>query len=223
MTTEIPAPIKPLLRGWLHLISFFLAVPAAAVVIASAETGRARLAAVIYGIGLVGVFGVSAMYHRGRWGEVSKRRWGRADHATIFVMIAGTYTPFCLVALDGWTANVMLVVAWSGAAAGIVLALRKGDAARRAKGVLYMALGWSIVIVLPELAGRLDAPDLWLLMAGGLLFSLGAIAFALRWPDPFPRHFGYHEVWHVFVVAAAACQLVAVSSVISQAGSGGGA
>ena len=208
---EIP---KPLLRGWLHLVAGVLVAPVAIWLVARPGPAEGRAAAAVYAVGLVGVLGVSATYHRGRWGPVWRRRLQCADHATIFVMIAGTYTPICLLVLDGWFGTALLITAWSGAALGAVLAYRNTRRSAWARSALYIALGWAIVIAVPQLVSRLDGGDLALLGAGGLLFTVGAISFATRWPDPLPRHFGYHEVWHVFVVAAITCQLLAVESIV---------
>jgi hemolysin III len=208
---------RPLLRGWLHLVCFFLAIPAGVLVVAAAHSTRARWGAVVYAIGLVALFGVSGSYHRGPWSEAMRRRMQRLDHATIFVMIAGSYTPLCLVALQGWLAPAMLVAAWVGATIGVVLAFRPGARTRIARGALYIALGWVSVAATPQLLDRLTATQLLLIGIGGVLYTVGAIFLATKWPDPFPRVFGYHEVWHVLVVAAVACHFVAISSVVSSA------
>jgi hemolysin III len=205
---------KPLLRGWLHLVCFFLAVPAAVWVVLGATAARARVGAVLYAIGLVALFGVSGIYHRGRWGTAWRRRMQRLDHATIFVMIAGSYTPLCLLALHGWIAVLMLVVAWAGATVGAVLAWQTGRRSKVVRNGLYVALGWAALVAMPQLVAHLDAVQFALIAVGGLLFTLGAVSLATRWPDPFPRVFGYHEVWHVLVVAAVVCHLIVISSVV---------
>jgi hemolysin III len=205
---------KPLLRGWLHLVCFFLAIPAGIVVISLADGTAARVGAVVYAVGLVALFGVSGIYHRGRWSQEWRRRMQRLDHATIFVMIAGSYTPLCLVALQGWVAPVMLVAAWVGATIGVVLAFQGGRRSRIAKGTLYIALGWVSVFATPQLVSHLAPAELVLIAVGGVLYTVGAVFLATRWPDPFPRVFGYHEVWHVLVVAAVVCHFVAIASVV---------
>lgn len=205
---------KPLLRGWLHLICFFLAIPAGVSVIALAESSSARVGAVIYAIGLVALFGVSGFYHRGRWSPAWLSRMKRLDHTTIFVMIAGTYTPICLTVLNGWVAVTMLAVAWLGAAFGGVLAWVPGSKSRTMCSAMYIVLGWAVVLATPQLVARLTVGQLVLIGIGGALYTGGAITLATRRPDPFPRIFGYHEVWHVAVVVAAACQLVAIASLV---------
>lgn len=206
---------KPLLRGWLHLVCFFLAIPAAVLVVLAADTTKARWGALVYAIGLVALFGVSGTYHRGRWSHEARRRMQKLDHATIFVMIAGSYTPLCLLAIRGWTSPLFLGFAWLGASVGVVLAFRGGRRSRIAKGVLYIALGWVSVGAMPQLVENLSLTELVLIGVGGVLYTVGAIFLATNWPDPFPRVFGYHEVWHVLVVAAVVCHFIAISSVVS--------
>ncbi len=207
---------RPLLRGWLHLVCFFLAIPAGVLVILQADGAKARWGAVVYAIGMVLLFGVSGSYHRGRWSQAARKRMQQLDHATIFVMIAGSYTPLCLVALQGWVAPVMLVAAWVGATVGIVLAFTGGRRSRIAKGTLYIALGWVSVAATPQLVRHLSVAELVLIAVGGVLYTVGAVFLATRWPDPFPRVFGYHEVWHVLVVAAVVCHFIAIASVVSE-------
>lgn len=210
-------PIPPLLRGWLHLVCFFLSVPAGGAVIAAGSSGRARLAAVVYAIGMTAMFGVSAAYHRGRWSFAARRRMRRTDHATIFVMIAGSYTPLCLLALGGTTGTVILVAVWAGAALGFLFALT-GIAEKAVLGLLcYIGLGWAMVIALPELSRQLSGTEVTLLFAGGVLYTLGGVVLGTRWPNPSPRWFGYHEVWHTMVVLACACHYVTILSVVRAA------
>ena len=205
---------RPLLRGWLHLVCFFLAIPAGALVVALASSLEGRIAALVYATGLVGLFGVSGTYHRGRWSDARRRLMQRLDHGTIFVMIAGSYTPLCLLALRGWVAPAMLAIAWVGAVAGFVLSFSSGRVSRIMRGTLYIALGWASLLVGPELLRQLSVAELVLIATGGVLFTVGAIFLATRWPDPFPRVFGYHEVWHLLVVAAVVCHFVAIASVV---------
>ncbi len=220
--SDIPAAVvtlaKPLLRGWLHLVCFFLAIPAGVLIIALASSPRARVGAAIYAAGLIALFGVSAAYHRGPWSPIWRRRMQRLDHLTIFVMIAGSYTPLCLLVLRGWVAVATLVTAWAGAVLGGVLAWSEGRRGTTLRSGLYIALGWFALAAMPQLVRHLSPAELVLIAVGGLLFTVGAIFLATRWPDPFPRVFGYHEVWHTLVVAAVVCHLVAIGSVIHGAG-----
>jgi hemolysin III len=206
---------KPLLRGWLHLVCFFLAIPAGVLVIALGSSLQARIGASVYAVGLVALFGVSGLYHRGNWSDRSRRFMQKLDHGTIFVMIAGSYTPLCLVVLHGWVAVAMLTVAWTGALAGFILSFTGGRVSRIARGTLYIVLGWVSVIAAPQLLQGLSLDQLVLIAVGGVLFTVGAIFLATNWPDPFPRVFGYHEVWHVLVVAAVVCHFVAITSVVA--------
>jgi hemolysin III len=209
------APVKPLLRGWFHLVCFFLAIPTAVLVVALADSARARVGAVVYAFGLIALFGVSGFYHRLPWSPRWLTRMRRLDHSTIFVMIAGSYTPLCLLVLDGWLSVAMLVTAWAGAIGGAVLAWTPGPRTSVARSALYIVLGWVACIAGPQWVRNLSVAELVLIAVGGVLFTLGAITLATRWPDPSPRVFGYHEVWHAFVVAAVVCHAVAIGSVIS--------
>jgi hemolysin III len=203
-----------LLRGWLHSLCFFLAIPAGALLVLHAGSTRARLAAGVYAVGLCALFGVSAAYHRRRWSVEGRRRMKRADHGVIFVMIAGSYTPICLLTLRGDGGGRYLLAAWLWAAVGLGLAAA-GIAERRFVGAAcYGGMGWLISIALPALSRHLSVSALVLLLAGGALYSVGALVLGTRWPDPAPRVFGYHEVWHVMVVAAAACHYLAIFSVV---------
>jgi hemolysin III len=206
---------QPLLRGMIHLCTVPVAVVAAVALVSVAPTTTARVGAVVYGVAVCALFTVSALYHRVRWYWVAHSRMRRLDHGTIFVMIAGTYTPLCLLVLDGATRIVLLSVIWVVAAASFVLSVA-GVAERRpvAKSACYVGLGWIGVVVLPQLVGRLDSAQLLLIAAGGALYSVGAICLATQRPDPFPATFGYHEVWHTAVVLACACQYAAILSLV---------
>jgi hemolysin III len=218
VTVDAPANLvapAPLLRGWLHLVCFFLSIPAGALLVLHASEGRARVGATIYAVGLTALFGVSAAYHRPRWTPKWRARLKRLDHGTIFVMIAGTYTPLCLVVLGGVVGTVMLVSVWAGAIAGVVLAA-VGIAERRyIGGTCYVALGWVAVAAAPTLVQRLTGTELSLVIAGGVLYTVGVFILGAKRPDPFPRVFGYHEIWHVMVVVAAICHFIAIQSVIT--------
>lgn len=208
-------PVKPLLRGWLHLACFFLSIPAGVALIMRASAGRAQVAAVIYALGLTALFGASAAYHRPRWSPKWRLRFKRLDHGTIFVMIAGTYTPLCLVVLGGVLGTAMLVSVWAGAIAGVVLAA-VGIAERRVIGAAcYVGLGWVAVAAMPALVQHLSMTQMGLIVAGGVIYTVGVCILGVKRPDPFPRVFGYHEIWHVMVVAAAICHFIVIQSVIT--------
>ncbi len=207
-------PLPPLLRGWIHLVCFFLSVPAGALVIAGAGSGRGRLAALVYATGMTAMFGVSAAYHRGRWSPAGRRRMRRTDHGTIFVMIAGSYTPLCLLAIEGTTGTVVLTTVWVGAGLGFLFALT-GVAEKAVLGLLcYIGLGWGALVALPELSRRLSGGEIGLLLAGGIIYTVGGVVLGTRWPNPSPRWFGYHEVWHAMVVVACACHYLTILSVV---------
>lgn len=207
-------PLPPLLRGWLHLVCFFVSIPAGILVVAGAGSTRARVAAVVYAVGMTAMFGVSAAYHRWRWSPTARRRMRRIDHGTIFVMIAGSYTPLCLLVLSGATGVSILVGVWTAAALGFLLALT-GFAERALLGLLcYIGLGWVMVLALPELSHRLGTGQIALLFAGGIVYTVGGVVLGTRWPNPSPVWFGYHEVWHTMVVAACVCHYLTILSVV---------
>lgn len=195
-------------------MAFFLAVPASIVLVTLAHGRTGHLAAAIYGVGLCALFGVSASYHRGKWSDGARRWMQRLDHGTIFVMIATTYTPICLVLLRGSTGTKLLWAVWIAAGVGLVLALA-GISMRYGIGFfLYLAMGWVAAFAFPEMIRRGNPTELVLLLAGGLAYTVGAVILAGRWPNPFPRIFGYHEVWHSLVIAASACHFVVILAVL---------
>lgn len=206
----------PRARGWIHRVAFLVAGPTGVVLLLVAPTWGARLAAGVYGLTLLIVFGVSSTYHRGSWSAEGFARWQRRDHAAIFLLIAGSYTPYCVLALDAVWRPVMLVAIWAGAALGIAVKLYRVDL-HVLSAVMYLGLGWAAIIPFPQFARVLSPPTLILTVAGGLLYSLGALALALHRPKLFPRTFGYHEVWHAATAAAAACHYVAVLTMLIDA------
>ena len=215
--TRPPAPADPLpphLRGWLHLVCFVLSFPAGALVIAAAGSTSGRLASTVYAAGMAAMFGVSALYHRRRWSPAGRRRIRRLDHGTIFVMIAGSYTPLCVLALRGTTGTAILLAVWVGAVAGFVLALT-GVAERAVIGLIcYIGLGWGIVVALPELTRQLSAGQLGLLVLGGVVYTLGGVVLGTHRPNPSPVWFGYHEIWHGMVAIASVCHYVTILSIV---------
>jgi hemolysin III len=204
---------KPLLRGRIHQGAFFAAIPAGVVLVALAPSARARIATSIFALSMIAQFGVSSLYHVRDWNQVARGRMQRLDHSTIFVLIAGTYTPFCLLVLHGTLATVVLSIVWVGAAIGIGTKLYRTDL-NVLSGFMYIGLGWAVVATFPALTRALDVPRLVLLCAGGLLYTFGALTLATKVPNPWPRTFGYHEVWHVMTVMAAACHYTAILLVV---------
>jgi hemolysin III len=209
-TTRGSEMIVPRLRGVSHAAAFFLAVVAAVAIVVLAPTGRATVSVVIYGAALAALFGGSALYHRWPGPARFKPVLQRIDHSTIFVFIAASYTPIALMVLHGALAWVVLGLAWVGAAAGVAFTLGWIHAPRAVRAGSYLVLGWLAVIALPQLLGELGVAPLVLLGAGGLLYSVGAIIYAGQRPNPWPRTFGFHEIFHALVIAAAAAQYAAV-------------
>ncbi len=203
---------KPRLRGVSHEWACFVCVPLGAALVLVAADGRARVSAAVYAVSLVALFGVSAVYHRINWNSVSARMWmRRLDHTMIFVLIAGTYTPFALLVLHGWLATAILITVWAGALGGVVLNLIWIHAPRWLPVVVYVALGWVAVAALPQLATTLGVAAVSLLLLGGVLYSAGAVIYAIKRPNPVPAVFGYHEVFHLLVILAAALQCAVVA------------
>jgi hemolysin III len=206
------ALVKPRLRGVSHQWAFFVSMVLGAVLVLGAPAGSARVAAAIYAFSVAGLFGASALYHRINWTSLSARRWmRRLDHSMIFVLIAGTYTPFAVLVLDGTLATVILVVVWTGAATGIVLKLCWIDAPKWLIALTYVLLGWVAVAAFPDMVDKLGVTPTAMVAAGGVLYTLGAVVYALRRPDPVPQVFGYHEVFHALVIAAAALQYAVIA------------
>jgi hemolysin III len=208
---------RPRLRGVSHQWAFFCSLVTGSVLVIAAPAGRPTVASAIYAASVAALFGTSALYHRVTWPTVSARRWmRRLDHSMIFLLIAGTYTPFALLVLEGTLATVILVVVWAGALGGIVLKLVWIDAPKVVVALLYVALGWVAVAAFPDLIDGLGVLGSVLVVAGGLLYTAGAAVYAFRRPDPVPAVFGYHEVFHALVIAAAALQYAVVVFVVMQ-------
>jgi hemolysin III len=203
---------RPLLRGWFHQVAFAVAVPALVVLAATAHTTEGRAAAVIYGLGVCALYGVSSTYHRFRWSERAHARMQRADHGTIYVMIAATYTPMCLLVVRGTLGISLLIAVWIGAVTGITLTVV--GRAKRVSMALYLILGWLAAIAAPQLMSRLGGGQIALLVVGGVLYTVGFVVLATRRPDPFPRIFGYHEVWHTMVIVASVCHWWMIRSLL---------
>lgn len=222
-TTDPPdAPLKwqlpkPRFRGRLHQITLFFAIPAAILLIRAAPSGSPRLATTIYGITLVGLFAASAAYHRGTWSARAFRWMRTLDHCMIYLLIAGTNTAFSVLLLHGVIQWVLLVSVWVGAIVGITLKVIKIDGFARLAGVLYILLGWIAVAAIPQAIKESETLPLVLVGIGGLMYTIGAIIFLRRRPDPKPLVFGYHEIWHTFVVAASACQFAAITLLVRSA------
>ncbi|PRY02716.1 PAQR family membrane homeostasis protein TrhA [Allonocardiopsis opalescens] len=208
------AAVKPRLRGWLHLGAAPLALAAGIVLVALAPAGLPRISAAVYAAASVLLFGTSAVYHLGRWGAATHAVLRRMDHANIYLIIAGTYTPFVLLVLEGRLRVWMTSLVWGAALAGMVFKVLWLNAPRWLSTALYIALGWVAVFFIPQLVGGSGMAAWILILVGGLLYSLGGVVYATKWPDPAPRWFGFHEVFHALTVAAYVVQYVAVSFVV---------
>jgi hemolysin III len=209
------APAVPRLRGVLHQYAFFAAIAAGFVLVALADGYLERFAVWVYAVALAAMLGASALYHRFPWRSASARlRARRVDHAMIFVFIAGTYTPFVLLEFGGWLRVVVLASVWIGAVLGCFLELYWIHAPRWVSAVAYLAVGWIGVIALPEFFPALGVAAAVLLIVGAGLYTIGAVAYATSWPNPVPSTFGFHEVFHLLVIAAAVTQFVALALVV---------
>src|ERR671920_80592 len=203
---------RPRMRGWLHLFSFFGAIVAGAVLVPLGFVvgARAGVAVAVYCLAICGLFGTSALYHRRRWSPRGWKIMKRLDHSMIFLFIAGTYTPFSLLAVDQPTGYWVLAGVWAGALAGVVLKLSWPTAPRWVGVPLYIGLGWVAVFVLTDILHIAGVTSMVLLAVGGLLYTLGGVAYGIRKPDPWPGTFGYHEVFHALTIVAATCHHIAV-------------
>jgi len=208
----------PILRGVSHFWAFWCALAATIPLVALAPSGAARGAAVVYGAGMCILFAGSAAFHRWRCGPRLRSLLCRIDHSAIFVFIAASYTPVALLVLDGPTGWTLFGAAWAGALAGVALSLMWIGAPRVLFAATYVALGWLALMAMPELISRLSAAPLVLIGSGGILYTIGAVVYATRRPDPWPRVFGFHEVFHALVIAAAALHFVAMAGWIIPAG-----
>jgi hemolysin III len=205
-----------MLRGWSHALAVPPAIAGAIALVALSGGDLARhISLAVYGLSLVMLFAVSAMYHRGPWSVRTRRVWGRLDHATIFVAIAGTYTPVVVNVLSGWQSILLLTLIWVLAGSGAVIAATAIPMPRGVTVALYIAVGWTVVLFFPALSDRIHGSGLLVLAIGGALYSAGAIVYALRWPRLWPRIFGFHEAFHVLVIAASAVYFVFIAVTIA--------
>lgn len=211
----VPALLKkPRLRGVLHEYSFFVSLGSGLMLVLASSPDLARIASAIYASALAGLFGVSALYHRVTWPPRAGAWMRRLDHAMIFLLIAGTYTPIALLMLPRPKGLVLLALVWAASVAGIAFNLAWITAPRLVSPALYVAIGWIALSALPDLLASVSLGTLVLLTAGGLVYSVGAVVYALRRPNPVPAVFGYHEVFHALTVAAAGMHFAAVASVV---------
>jgi hemolysin III len=206
-----PARAKPLLRGVLHQAAFFVSLAVAPLLIFGADGGRARLAAAVFAGSVSACFGASALYHRVTWTPGVRLWMRRVDHAGVYVLIAGTYTPVSLLVLRGAWRPTILAIVWTGAAAAIVLKFVWVGAPKWLAAAIGIGLGWVAVAALPQLISHIAPVGVTLLVAGGLVYTAGAVVYARRRPDPAPAVFGYHELFHALTIVAVVCQYVAIA------------
>jgi len=217
-SSALTAPPRPLLRGVLHQAAFAVSLVVGTLLIVGADGARRHVAAAVFAASVAACFGASALYHRVTWTPNLRRWMRRIDHAGIYLLIAGTYTPVCLLVLDGTWRIVVLAIVYAGAAAAVVLKFAWVDAPKWVAAALGLALGWTAVVALPQLATRLNPAAVALLGVGGLAYTAGAIIYARRRPNPMPMVFGYHELFHALTIAAVACQYVAIAFFVIHAG-----
>ena len=211
---ESADPPKPRWRGRLHQIAFFCSLPMATALVAVARGATARVAVIVYALTLVGMFGVSASYHRLHWSPRGLIRIRALDHSMIYLLIAGTYTPFALLGLGGAWRYWLLGAVWAGALAGIALKVFRFHRSHVLTGALYIVLGWLAVLAGPQFVRHLPGSAVTLVVAGGILYTAGAWVLLRHRPNPRPLVFGYHEVWHSFMVSASMCHYFAVLMVV---------
>jgi hemolysin III len=220
MTTRevIEEELRPLLRGVTHAYAFWVALTAAVVLTALVPAGTPRIASIVYGLGLCGLFAASGTYHRWRWNPRWRPLLRRIDHSTIFVFIAASYTPVALLVMHGTLRWAILAAVWTGALGGVVLSVAWITAPRVLSAACYLALGWTVMFALPQMIDALDVAPLVLLAVGGLLYTVGAVVYATKRPNPWPNTFGFHEVFHALVILAAAVQFIALAGWVFPAG-----
>ena len=203
--------LKPRLRGWLHAVTAPLTLAAGVVLIVLSPTAATRVGSVIFMVTALLLFTVSAVYHRGNW---SPRTWSilqRFDHANIFLLIAGSYTPFALLMLEGSARATLLAIAWGGALAGVALRLLWQGAPRWFYTPIYIALGWAAVFYVDDFLDHGSTAVFVLIATGGLLYTIGGVVYGLQRPNPYPSWFGFHEVFHTFTILAFITHYVGVS------------
>jgi hemolysin III len=210
-TVEMLREAKPRMRGWLHAATAPVALAAGVLLVLLSPPGAPRLGSAIFAVSALALFSVSATMHRGGWSPRTELLLTRLDHASIFLLIAGTYTPFSLLLLHGGDRVVLLSVAWGGAALGIAFRLLRPNAARWVYTPVYLALGWVAVVFASDFAHATSAPVLMLIAFGGALYTAGGVVYGLRRPNPFPQWFGFHEVFHACTVLAFAAHYAGVS------------
>lgn len=203
--------IKPHLRGWLHAVTTPLAFVSFLVMLVISESVLARVGVAVYMLSAITLFGVSGVYHTGKWSARARVLWKRLDHANIFILIAGSYTPFSLLLLSHGHAAIMLSLVWGGTILGVLFRLFWVHAPRVMYVSLYILLGWAAILYIGEFVSAAPVAVLVLMFVGGGLYTLGAIIYGFRWPDPWPRWYGFHELFHSLTIAAFIVHYIGVS------------
>lgn len=205
---------KPILRGHFHQAAFFIALGACSMLMTQSQSLEAFIATLVYSISLCGLFGISALYHRPNW-EMAARTWmRRLDHSAIFVLIAGTSTPLCLLAIPNDGGMQLLKIIWLSASIGVVQSLFWVKAPKWLAAILYVTMGWLAFPYMPELTRVLGGFRVNLILIGGIIYTLGAVVYALKKPNPSPKYFGYHEIFHLLTIIAAAFHFVVIASLL---------
>lgn len=216
MTTNSPnLPQKPLLRGYLHQEAFFITLGASILLIAKSSTSLSLISSIVFSIGLLLLFGISALYHRPYWKPKARVFLKRLDHSAIFILIASTFTPICLLALPPTSGNMLLIIVWIAAVLGILQSIFWVKAPKIVTALLYIIMGWQALPYLKELNQSLGTPQVSLLITGGIIYTIGAIFYAAKKPKLYPTVFGYHELFHFFTIIAAACHFAVIYHLIN--------
>lgn len=214
MNSPNETSMKPLLRGHFHQEAFFFALGACILLLALSAKSGTVLATAIYSLSLCGMFGISALYHRPQWNPNARMWMRRLDHSAIFLLIAGTGTPLCLIAIPQNGGAELLKIIWFAGALGVVQSLFWVNAPKWLAAVLYLFMGWLAVPYLPELSRALGPFGVGMILAGGIVYSIGALVYALKKPNPLPKYFGYHEIFHLLVIFAAALHFYVIAGLV---------
>jgi hemolysin III len=206
--------VKPLLRGVTHFYGFFVSVPAGVLLVATAPRGLARWTSLVYALSISAMLGASSLLHRGNWSPAQARAFAKLDHTCIYLLIAGTYTPISLIALSGWARACVFCAVWLGALSGIALEWLWDRAPRGWVTTNYITVGWVALIALPQLWTSLGVVGFVLIVIGGVSYTVGAVVHAMQRPDPWPSTFGYHELFHVFVLVGVLLHFSAVAFIV---------
>jgi hemolysin III len=207
--------MKPLIRGHIHQIAFYISLCACAFLLTQSYGSRAFTSVFIYCLSLAGLFGISALYHCPMWSRKSYLFLRRVDHAAIFALIAGTATPICLVALNNEIGHRLLWMMWIAAGMGMLMAMFWTHGPKWFRSIFYVIAGWLAILYFSEITSAIGMENMWLLVAGGIVYTIGALVYAFKWPDPIPHIFGYHEIFHLFVVIASGLHFWVIYRLIS--------